>query len=216
NEVPGFTDKIRALLKTHLSSKRLGVISFMGIPGHFEPWIFFKVTIENGSLAREPISGNFAPPQSGSPPPPPMSQMLSFRPGNKNVDPAPIPDGTAAFKGFGVGSVLLFNSDVASHLDDDLFPNATDAFARQLKLRHVADFIANPSLRNTANTDCVSCHTETTRRNTIAGLSAPEGIAFKHPAGISNVAAAVLPSDKWNLRAFGWGFNFFANKGFRP
>jgi hypothetical protein len=208
NEVPGFTDKIRALLKTHLSSKRLGVISFMGIPGHNEPWIFFKVTVENGNLAREPVSGNFSSPQQ------PMSQRLSFL-SNKNVEPAPVPDPAVVFKGFGIGTALLFAPDVAAHLDDDLFPAASDALTRQLKVRHVADFIANPSFRNTGNTDCVSCHTETTRRNTIPGLAAPEGIAFKHPAGISKVAMSLLPKDKWNLRDFGWGFNFFIDKGFK-
>jgi hypothetical protein len=213
NEVPGFTDRLRALLKTHLSSKRLGVISFMGIPGKNEPWTFFKVTVENGNLTREQVSGHFVltdPNQTQ-----PMSQMLSNVSGNMKADPAPVPDANVPRQGFGVGTALLFRPDIASHLDDDLFPTATNE-ARGLKLRHVADFIANPALRNTGNTDCVSCHTETTRRNTIAGLIAPEGIAFKHPVGISKVAASVLPKDKWNVRAFGWGFNFFVDKGFKP
>jgi len=213
NEVPGFTNKLRALLKRHLSSKRLGVISFMGIPGQFQPWIFFKVTVENGNFTREPVSGHFVLPDPNQKQP--MSQMLANLSGNLKVEPAPIPDANALKQGFGVGTALLFRPDVASHLEDDLFPTATNE-ARGLKLRHVADFIANPSLRNTANTDCVSCHTETTRRNTIAGLTAPEGIAFKQPAGISKVAASVLPKDKWNVRDFGWGFNFFVDRGFRP
>lgn len=213
NEVPGFTDKIRALLKKHLSSKRLGVISFMGIPGRNEPWIFFKVTVENGSLVREPVSGHFVLPDSNQKQP--MSQMLSNLTGSLKIVPASVPDAKAPTQGFGVSTALLLRPDVAAHLDDDLFPSATNE-ARALKLRHVADFIANPSLRNTANTDCVSCHTETTLRNTISGLNAPEGIAFKHPAGISKVAASLLPKDKWNVRDFGWGFNFFINKGFKP
>jgi hypothetical protein len=212
NEVPGFTEKVRALLQTHVSSKRLGVISFMGIPGQFEPWIFFKVTVENGNLTREPVSGNFL--VSGQPKQP-MSQMISNKTGALVAEPAPVPDGNAIFKGFGVGTALLFRPDVGAHLDDDLFPGATNELARKLKLRHVADFIANPNFRNTGNTDCVSCHTETTQRGSVAGLVAPEGIAFKHPAGISKVAEAVLPKDKWNVRDFGWGFNFFVDKGFR-
>jgi hypothetical protein len=217
NEVPGFTDKVRALLKTHLSSKRLGVISFMGIPGRFEPWIFFKVTVENGNLTREKVSGNFL--ISGQLKQP-MAQSLSNPTGSNKTDalvaePAPVPDANALAHGFGVGTALLFRPDVGAHLDDDLFPGATNELARKLKLRHVADFIANPMFRNTGNTDCVSCHTETTQRRSIAGPVAPEGIAFKHPAGISKVAAEVLPKDKWNVRDFGWGFNFFADKGFR-
>jgi hypothetical protein len=122
---------------------------------------------------------------------------------------------TFGLAGFGVGTALLFRQDVSSHLDDNPFRNAPDP-AGKLKLRDVADFIANSAFRNTASTDCVSCHTETTRRNAIPGLVAPEGIAFKHPAGISKVSAAVLPKDKWNVRAFGWGFNFFTDRGFKP
>ena len=213
NEVPGFTGKLRTLLKTHLSSKRLGVISFMGIPSRNEPWMFFKVTVENGTFTREQISGHFVPPDPNQKEP--ASQMLSNATGTMTVEPATVPDANALRQGFGVSTALLFRPDVSSHLDDDLFPTATNE-ARGLKLRHVADFIANPALRNTANTDCVSCHTETTRRNTIAGLNAPEGIAFKYPAGISKVAASVLPKDKWNVRDFGWGFNFFSDKGFKP
>jgi hypothetical protein len=212
NEVPGFIEKIRALLKTHLSSKRLGVISFMGIPSQFEPWIFFKVTVENGNLTREPVSGNFL--ISGQPKQP-MSQMISNKTGSLAAEPAPVPDANALFKGFGIGTALLFRSDVAAHLNDDLFSGASNELARKLKLGHVADFIANPMFRNTGNTDCVSCHTETTQRRSGAALVAPEGIAFKHPAGISKVAEAVLPKDKWNVRDFGWGFNFFVDKGFR-
>ena len=212
NEVPGFIEKIRALLKTHLSNKRLGVISFMGIPSRFEPWIFFKVTVENGHLTREPVSGNFL--ISGQPKQP-MSQSLSNKTGALVAEPAPVPDAKAIPKGFGVGTALLFRPDVGAHLDDDLFPAATNELARKLKLRHVADFVANPILRNTGNTDCVSCHTETTQRRSVAALVAPEGIAFKHPAGISKVAEGVLPKDKWNVRDFGWGFNFFIDKSFR-
>ena len=210
NEVPGFTDKIRSILKKHLSSSRLAVISFMGIPGHFEPWIFFKVTVDNGNLAREPVSGHFDPSQKQ-----PMAQLLR-NVGDMSAEPAPVPDATAVRQGFGVGTSLLFPSTVASHLDDSILPAAMDPATKQLKLRHVADFIANPFLRNTANTDCVSCHTETTRRKNIGGLTAPEGIAFKQPAGISKVADAMLPKDTWNVRNFGWGFNFFAKKTFKP
>jgi hypothetical protein len=210
NPVPGFTDKLRGLLKTHLSSKRLGVISFMGIEGGFEPWIFFKVTVENGNLVREPISGNFS---SSTNQAPILSQMISFRSGAK-VDPAPVKDVNAMTQGFGISTSLLFPVNINSHLDDILFPGAPSEPAKSFKVRHVADFIANPFFRNTGNTDCVSCHTETTRRNTL-GLTATPGIAFKQPAGISKVATVVLPKDKWNLRDFGWGLNFFENRTFK-
>jgi len=207
-KVPGFTERLRALLKTHLRRERLDVVSFMGIPGRFEPWIFFKVTVNlDGTLKREDVSGNFDPK--------PQSQMLSFAGPSPKVDPAPVLSATAAQNGFGISTATLFSTDAASHLDDKLFPNATDAFVAKLKNRDVADLIANPQFHNTANTDCVSCHTETTRRNIISGLTSQPGVSMQQPAGVSKVAAAVLPKDKWNLRNFGWGFNF-GSKTFTP
>ena len=208
-KVPGFTDRLRALLKTHLRRERLDVVSFMGIPGGFEPWIFFKVTIKpDGTFKREDVSGNFDPK--------PQSQMLAFTPqAPQNVDPAPVLSATAAQNGFGISTAPLFSKDAASHLDDKLFPSATGAFVAKLKNRDVADMIANPQFHNTATTDCVSCHTETTRRNIISGLTSQQGVSFQQPAGISKVAAAMLPKDKWNLRNFGWGFNF-GSKKFTP
>jgi hypothetical protein len=133
----------------------------------------------------------------------------------QNVEPASVLSATAAQNGFGISTAPLFSKDAASHLDDKLFPSATDAFVSKLKNRDVADMIANPQFHNTANTDCVSCHTETTRRNIISGLTSQPGVSFQQPAGISKVAAAILPKDKWNLRNFGWGFNF-SNKTFTP
>ena len=207
-KVPGFTDKIRALLKTHLNRNRLDVVSFMGIPGKFEPWIFFKVTVGQGTdLIRVPVSGNFDPP--------PTSQMLAFV-GNKTVDPTPVLSPAAAQRGFGVSTALLFRPDVAAHLDDDLFPGASLPIPPNLKLRDVADVIANPRRSHTGNTDCVSCHTETTRRNAIPGLASQEKVAFEQPQGISKVAEFLLPKDKWNLRNFGWGLAFFENRTFKP
>jgi hypothetical protein len=207
--VPGFTDRLRALLKTHLRRERLDVVSFMGIPGAFEPWIFFKVTIRpDGTLMREDVSGNFDPK--------PQSQMLVMLPtAPRNVEPAPVLSPTAAQNGFGVSTAPLFSKDAPSHLDDKLFPSATDPLIAKLRNRDVVDMIANPQFHNTANTDCVSCHTETTRRTIIPGMTSQPGLSFQQPAGISTVAAAMLPKDKWNLRNFGWGFNF-GSKTFTP
>ena len=202
--VPGFTDKLRSLLKAHLKRQRLAVVSFMGVPSQFEPWIFFKVTVlPDGTLKREQVSGRFNSSDQ------PTSQMLSFNTGAK-VEPAPVLDAAAPTKAFGISTSPLFSNDVGSHLDDKLFPAGAPGPIAPLKIRDVADMIANPAFHNTATTDCVSCHTETTRRKIVPGLTSQPGIAFRQPADISKVAAAVLPGDKWNLRNFGWGFNFGA------
>jgi hypothetical protein len=51
-----------------------------------------------------------------------MTQMISNLTGSLVVEPATVPDANALFKGFGVGTSLLFRPDVEAHLDDDLFP----------------------------------------------------------------------------------------------
>ena len=140
--------------------------------------------------------------------------MLAFTPqAPQNVDPAPVLSATAAQNGFGISTAPLFSKDAASHLDDKLFPSATRAFVAKLKNRDVADMIANPQFHNTATTDCVSCHTETTRRNIISGLTSQWSLLTTRRH--FKVAAAMLPKDKWNLRNFGWGFNF-GSKTFTP
>jgi hypothetical protein len=214
-KVAGFSDKVRGLLKAHLNRQRLHVVSFMGIPGKFEPWIFFKVTVGpepangdgEGDLVRATVSGNF---DSA-----PTSQILSFV-GTKTVDPAPALNAGAVQKGFGVSTSLLFRPDVTAHLDDDLFPTTQLPIPPNLKLRDVADLIANPRRSHTGNTDCVSCHTETTRRNSVQGLISQDKIAFEQPQGVSKVAEFLLPKDRWNLRNFGWGLAFFDNRTFKP
>lgn len=201
HNVPGFTDKLRALLAKHLKRNRLQIISFMGIPGEFEPWIFFNVEVEtNDALTMLGVKGNFATNQVSS-------QKLSFR-GVPQVDPAPVPDPGAPINGFGVSTSLLFRNDIASHLDDPIFPGNSNAVTSKLKLRDVADLIANPQQHHIANTDCISCHTESSLRNRISGLISQDGIEFQYPSGISKVAPSALPNNKWNLRNFGWGFNF--------
>ena len=198
--VPGFADRVKELLKERLSRPHLQVISFMGIPGSFEPWIFFKVHIgPNDELIRQKISGHFAP--SG-----PTSQMLAFIQPN-SVDPAPALDAQAVAEGFGISTAVLFANDIGSHLNDSLLPGATAQPQQQWKRRDVADLIANPLFRNTSNTDCVSCHTESTRRKLVPGLTSQAGVAFQVPAGISNLDVRVLPTDKWNVRDFGWGID---------
>ena len=208
-KVPGLNDRLKALLKKHLNRQRLQVISFMGIPGGFEPWIFFKVHVGPGDvLVRQNVSGHFGPAS-------PTSQMLAFV-GSKRVDPATVLDAQAAKEGFGISTAILFASDIDTRLDETLLPEATALPQQQWKLRDVADLIANPFIHNTSNTDCVSCHTESTRRKLIPNLKSQEGITFKLPAGISGVDENLLPVDKWNVRDFGWGFNFTTNKGFHP
>jgi hypothetical protein len=213
SNVRGFRQSLRYLqLKNHLSRARFQVVSFMGIRDP-EPWIFFSVKrpLPDGSFAPRTVGGFPPAPASGATPAV-TSQMLTFS-GGPPVVPSPVADPET---GAGVSTALLFGGDVKSRLDTPLFAKATRADLKALKVHDLADVIANPVLQNTLTTDCVSCHTETTRRFQLRLPSAPAGIIFKLPDGISGVAEAVLPRDQWNVRNFGWGLNFFDGKAFAP
>jgi hypothetical protein len=96
----------------------------------------------------------------------------------------------------------------AADFDNPISPGATNQLLQHFKVRDTMDIVANPQITSTLTTDCVSCHTETTRRNAMGNVLSQPGTAFKPEAGISGVSEDVLPKDTWNLRNFGWGFNF--------
>jgi hypothetical protein len=81
----------------------------------------------------------------------------------------------------------------------------------QARNRDIPDIVANPNLAHFFNTDCASCHTETTRSRTL-GVS-PGPFAFTLPPGVSRLSDEVRPADRWNVRNFGWGLT---RNGFRP
>jgi hypothetical protein len=213
---PGFspdpkplTDKLREFLKKHLASSQLdrrqqSAISFMGIPGQFEPWIFFKVQVDvaTGTLSRIPVSGVF---DSTNP----ESEMLSFSNPDGQVEPEPqLPQTVQS-----VSTARLFPTVAATDFDNPISPGATNQVLQHFKVRDTMDIVSNPQIATTLTTDCVSCHTESTRRSIMGNVLSQPGTAFKPAAGISGVAEDVLPKDRWNLRNFGWGFNFGGGPG---
>src|SRR5690606_5630103 len=103
----------------------------------------------------------------------------------------------------GVATDLLFS--VGSR-DKLLFPAATEAPLKDVKVRHIPDIVANPQLSHVFNTDCVSCHTESALRH-LELEGAITQFAYRLPEGVSGVEPAVLPTDNWNIRNFGWGFS---------
>lgn len=214
---PGFspdpkplTDKLRELIKKHLASSQLdgqqqAAISFMGIPNRFEPWIFFKVKVDvaTATLTSIPVSGVFDLTN-------PESEMLSFANPDGQVVPAPqLPQAVT-----GVSTARLFPTVAAADFDNPISPGATNQLLQHFKVRDTMDIVANPQITSTLTTDCVSCHTETTRRNAMGNVLSQPGTAFKPEAGISGVSEDVLPKDTWNLRNFGWGFNFHDGQTF--
>jgi len=192
--VPQFRTKLRELVMNHVAAKHLNAFSFMGL-NELEPWIFFPM--------RKQPDGSFLSlaAQAG--------QMLIFRGGPPVV---PAANGT-------ISTAFLFSEDgddvVQSKLDTKLdtqaVPNQPD-----LKVRDIADHIANPAFHHNLNTDCVSCHTESIRRHELGLPPSSANIVFPRPDGISGVAQSVLPKDSWNVRNFGWGLHLFTTHVFTP
>jgi hypothetical protein len=71
---------------------------------------------------------------------------------------------------------------------------------------HHAQILPTRSSResNFPNTDCVSCHSESTRRQAFRLSIDNDGFAYQRPPGISGSSSHLLPADGWNVRNFGW------------
>lgn len=184
-KIPGFPEKVGAFLKRRLSAQRLGAVAFMGLDTP-EPWIFFAMSKKDGKLVRAPhptLGGKDA-------------QMLTFRGGTHVM---PIPSTKNIDRDKGVSTSVLFESGIVGKFAAPVF----NGLARPLH-QDIPDLIANPRLAHFFNTDCISCHSESARREQLS-IPAGDGMFRYSPsAGLSGVDEALLPHDKWNVRNFGW------------
>jgi hypothetical protein len=180
-----FRSMVAAFVAKHTAGSRLFAMAFMGLAPRPEPWLFF-------ALARTP-SGTFVPaPQrvlSGT------SQMLTFMGGTAAM---PVPTNSNIAAGKGVSTGVLFERGIEDRLDQP----AIAGMPRPLH-RDIPDLIANPSRAHFLNTDCVSCHTESTLRRRLK-IESDRQLAYARPAGISGVSAERETGDSWNVRNFGW------------
>jgi len=183
--VAGFQDRLKLLLRTHLTRARLQAISFMGIDEP-EPWIFFSMRVPRKT---DPLL------------PPAQEEMLIFRGG----DPVVTRQRNSQFGvGMGVSTATLFAEGISDRVEHRALPDATTPEIQNIKLAHVADIVANPRRSHFFNTNCVSCHSESTRRNALRLAPAPSSLSYQRPTGISGVAATLIPTDQWNVHNFGW------------
>lgn len=172
-KAPGFADKVSAFLSTHLPQGSLILTSFMGIEEPLpEPWFFFQ------SSAPEQAQMLFTA-QTFAP-------VTPVAKSNRNV--------TADQ---GVSTTVLFSRGAAGKLTQP----AIDGLSAPL-VKDIPNVIANPQMSNVLNTDCVSCHSESTRRFILEIDSAQ--FRYELPPGIAGANPALLPKHKWNVRNFGW------------
>ena len=199
-----FRDALKVFLETHLDPSKLNAMAIMGLPGgrNPEPWIFL-------AMAPNPGTGRFGPVPSPAIAQDRLrfAQMLDARPGtsgNPSVSPAVRANNLAPVTCRFETPIDPSNPDAPLPPETpeglstaELFPNGVPA-----RMREVVSVVADPARAHFFNTDCVSCHTETRREMDILGtndIDAP-------------VDPAVLPTELWNVRNFGW-FPSFLNDG---
>jgi hypothetical protein len=201
--VPNLRQEVLDFLGKHLSSDKLSAMALMGVQSEAEPWLFLALGPDAaGDFGPMPLNAPFAKPQ-----------MLDFR-GGGAVAPTPIvnnrPQPGRSIPS-GVSTNSLFKTVSLSQLavigKDDLGNLITDS---QVKNSDIPDVIANPTMANFFNTDCVSCHTESQRRSVLALSSGT--FAFQSKGRIPPIATDAVATQKWNVRNFGWFPDFFNNK----
>jgi hypothetical protein len=176
---------MKSFLERHISGQRLNSMAIMGLPaGAPVPWIFLAMRkLPNGVVV--PVPG---PTLDGRQ----SAQMLLPGGAAFHVVPEPhtnnlnavtcknavlSPDSLPIANRSGSSTAELFASPA---------PSAT-------KTKDILDLIADPTKSHFFNTDCVSCHTETRRAMTLLQITADP-----------RIDTAVLPTDDWNVRNFGW------------
>jgi hypothetical protein len=182
-----FSKKVETFLHDNLSAKSLLIIAFMGIATS-DQWIFFDFNLMDNTHT-------------------PNSQLLHVNPGTTNgfVGQRIGNKINANFVNCnGISTAVLFDKDVQSKLNTQV--KCLDSITKTDSIPLVKDIpniIANPLLSNVLNTDCVSCHTESTRRS-ILTLQDNNTYQFQLADLAPFVMDGLLPTDKWNVRNFGW------------
>jgi hypothetical protein len=172
NKVPGYAKKIEAFLSKHIPKGELNFIAFMGLAPRPEPWIFFSM-----------LTGE-------------KFQILSTMDSDSTAG-KPIRKNTNWKDGASVSTAILYQ------MKDSTDPRL-DSLAiskKQIPLnKDIPNIIANPDFCNVFNTDCISCHSESTRRS-LLGLE--ENVNYKFSSE-NLVKKELLPTGIYNVRNFGW------------
>lgn len=207
------SSKVRQLMEksllTNLPKGRLRAMAIMGLPQVGpEPWIFLAIAqTSDGKFVAAP---GFNTPTAGQ-----KAQALSFVTKPNFVLPGPVTNNlapitnkklVAAEARHGVSTAVLFqkglNPDAKAETGQGESITGGDP-EEGVKNRDIIDIVGDPARSHFFNTDCVSCHTETTRAEILKIASG--GLAFKKPLNLSNLSDDVIPTNVWNVRNFGWG-----------
>lgn len=170
--MPSFGDSVKAFLRRYMLEPKLTEMAFMGLDEP-EPWIFFGMVRIGGTFVRT------KPPAIGGA----DAQMLIFR-GGPPVIPSPKPMNFQGELGVSTASPLRsveFDGTFRGDLEEKALADPASPL-----LRDVPDIIANPERSHVLNTDCVSCHTESSLRSALKIINDAR-FKYKVPAGLSGV-----------------------------
>jgi hypothetical protein len=179
------SQELKSFLQRHVFGRNLDAMAVVG-PA---PWIFLAMQkVPPNFLAALPTGGFVPVPgptldgqqfaqlvgEGGLPNPTPHTNNLNpITCANAAISPTSLPVSNRN----GSSTTELFRTP----------PPAADT------TREILNLIDDPAKSHFFNTDCVSCHTETTRAVTLLQLTADP-----------RIDPAVLPKDAYNVRNFGW------------
>lgn len=177
SDTPGFATKVEDFLAKHLDKGVVTVVAFMGLAPRPEPWVFFSTSL--------------MPRQTAASTPQILFLLDTRRPAGPPIGGPNMNLGD----GVGVSTEVLFQPGAINKLTQPAIPDRHSPL-----LNEIPNIIANPDMSNVLNTDCVSCHSETTRRS-ILKIGNITGYQY---SAISGVDPEMLPTTNWNVRNFGW------------
>lgn len=200
---------VQDFLQKHLKRSHFNSGAIMALNnGGPEPWIFLsmlRVPEEQGGFIPLPSPG-LGPVSEQR-----FSQMISFI-DNPNVQPQPMTTNRsplsadlrqAAAGRRGVSTATLFTqADLAAAVPLGVDANGEAIVDAELINADIADWVANPEKSHFFNTDCVSCHTESTRRVIMEIPRSRFAFSLQNSADVAN--RQTMPTNRWNVRNLGW------------
>jgi hypothetical protein len=189
---PSVRQEMKSFLERHLSAERLGSMAIMGVPsGAFAPWIFLAMLkVPPGAVPSAP-NGGFIPVHGPTLDGQQFAQMLAGAGNNPRV--VPLPRTNNANPITCQHGALLTPQPVAARNGSSTAELFVDPTPPADKVREILDRIADPTKSHFFNTDCVSCHTETTRAMRLLQLN-----------DVPGVDKSAVPNGEYNVRNFGW------------
>jgi hypothetical protein len=184
---PKVREEMKAILQKHLFGRNLNAMAIVGP----QPWIFLAMQAVPPNVIPMLMTGGFVsvpgPTLDGHQ----LGQMFNPAGTTPRVSPAPVTNNLNQATCLNAALPGSFPVTVRNGLSTSTLFNSTLPPPEQIVA--ILDLISDPAKSHFFNTDCVSCHTETRRAMSLSGVQADP-----------RIETAVLPTDDWNVRNFGW------------